>query len=210
MNEISIELYELGSYSNNKKYFKSLTNSSKKEYLYLYKKYSDMLYKYFIKKYNLDEIDNFFINSKHNYKETNTNDLDFYQYLSKKYLKYLYIRNNIYIERLSDIEKEFLKNIKEFDLDFIKNTYLKVILEDNDLNSKTNTFYGEDNPVYLKPSNAIIIGFKYNRYDKPNNINYNEWTKLHNLRLFDFDIVKAIFKKYVEVEKNVSTYLIKY
>ena len=92
--------------------------------------------------------------------------MDIYQYTSSKYLNYLYIRNNIYIEKLSKEELLYLSNTKEI-LDynneqFIEKTYKKIILENE------YTMYGPDNPKYFKKPNTLVIGLRCKSIDLNN------------------------------------------
>ena len=92
----------------NKKYFESLDNTNQENYLRLYEIYSNLLIQYFIKYYNLKEFDDVLSKDKRNFEKVSTYDMDIYQYLSSEYLNYIYLRNNIYIERLSNEELLYL------------------------------------------------------------------------------------------------------
>ena len=70
----------------NDKYFASLDELKKQEYLSLYSLYSDWLLKYLIEKYRLSMFDESFIESDNNFQVVDLNDMDLYQYLSSDYL----------------------------------------------------------------------------------------------------------------------------
>ena len=153
MNRIDIQLYETRNPNSNFKFFDNLSDIGKEQYLKLYLKYSDLLYKYMIKKLELQRFDNLLLNSPCKFKKIKENDMDLYQKLGSKHLKYFYIRNNLYIERLSNEELNDLINLTMDDLDshdFIEKTYFKVLLEDPDPNSKLITIYGPDNKEFIK------------------------------------------------------------
>lgn len=166
MVEIDKNLLETKLPYRNKEYFDSMSLESQENYLKLYKLYNNLLVQYLIKKYDLNLYDKMIQNSKRNFKKVDTNDMDIYQYVSSKYLDYLYIRNNIYIEKLSQEELLYLSSTKEL-LDsnneqFIEKTYKKVIFENE------YTMYGPDNSKYLKKPNTLIIGLRYKSIDLNN------------------------------------------
>lgn len=166
MTEINKSLLETKIPYDNKEYFDSMSPESQESYLKLYSLYNNLLIQYLIKKYNLNLYDEMIQNSKRNFKKVDTKDMDIYQYTSSKYLNYLYIRNNIYIEKLSKEELLYLSNTKEI-LDynneqFIEKTYKKIILENE------YTMYGPDNPKYFKKPNTLIIGLRCKSIDLNN------------------------------------------
>lgn len=166
MTEINKSLLETKIPYDNKEYFDSMSPESQESYLKLYSLYNNLLIQYLIKKYNLNLYDEMIQNSKRNFKKVDTKDMDVYQYTSSKYLNYLYIRNNIYIEKLSKEELLYLSNTKEI-LDynneqFIEKTYKKIILENE------YTMYGPDNPKYFKKPNTLIIGLRCKSIDLNN------------------------------------------
>ena len=95
-------------------------------------------------------------------------NMDLYQYLSSDILKYFYIRNNIFLERLSNEQIKYLYHLytnnsfvlNEESEKFIKDTFIKTILEKlNTQNYFTN--YGPDNSKFYKQTNSLIIGVRY-------------------------------------------------
>lgn len=166
MVEINKSLLETKLPYDNKEYFDSMSPEIQENYLKLYSLYNDLLIQYLIKKYNLNLYDEMIQNSKINFKKIDTKDMDIYQYTSSKYLNYLYIRNNIYIEKLSKEELLYLSNTNEI-LDtnneqFIEKTYKKVIFENE------YTMYGPDNPKFLKKPNTLVIGLRCKSIDLNN------------------------------------------
>lgn len=166
MTEINKSLLETKIPYDNKEYFDSMSPESQESYLKLYSLYNNLLIQHLIKKYNLNLYDEMIQNSKRNFKKVDTKDMDIYQYTSSKYLNYLYIRNNIYIEKLSKEELLYLSNTKEI-LDynneqFIEKTYKKIILENE------YTMYGPDNPKYFKKPNTLVIGLRCKSIDLNN------------------------------------------
>lgn len=166
MVEIDKNLLETKLPYRNKEYFDSMSLESQENYLKLYKLYNNLLVQYLIKKYDLNLYDKMIKDSNRLFTKVDTNDMDIYQYVSSKYLDYLYIRNNIYIEKLSQEELLYLSSTKEL-LDsnneqFIEKTYKKVIFENE------YTMYGPDNSKYLKKPNTLIIGLRCKSIDLNN------------------------------------------
>ena len=196
----------------NKKYFESLDNTNQENYLRLYEIYSNLLIQYFIKYYNLKEFDDVLLKDKRNFEKVSTNDMDIYQYLSSEYLNYIYLRNNIYIERLSDEELIYLSKIKDYSLnkeneEFIRNTYLRVIVESNDKNAVT--MFGPDNLKFIKRSTSVVFGIRYNRFNLKDRSKEQEWLKQDDERerfiSMLISIAKMQFKKI-----NPNTSIIRY
>ena len=192
----------------NKKYFESLDNTNQENYLRLYEIYSNLLIQYFIKYYNLKEFDDILSKDKRNFEKVSTDDMDIYQYLSSEYLNYIYLRNNIYIERLSNEELLYLSKIKDYSLnkeneEFIKNTYSRVIVESNDKNAVT--MFGPDNLKFIKRSNWVVFGIRYNRFNLKDKSKEQEWLKQDDERERFISMLISVAKiKLKEVEPNTS------
>lgn len=125
----------------------------------LLKKYNDFLIQYVIKKYNLKSYDNELE------KIGLIKDLEYNEYMKKasKYLNYLFIRNNIYIQNLGSDEINELNSYNEFNektYNFIEKTYLNVIKKNSE--SKGMVFYGNLVKKNAADVNQIVIGAYYN------------------------------------------------
>ena len=81
------------------------------EYLILYNTYNNLLIQFLMKEYSLINVDNELAKRKDEYKELSYEEKDMYQKSASGYLKYFYLRNNIYIERLSIEERDYLNNV---------------------------------------------------------------------------------------------------
>ena len=203
-NNITISDYETRFPISNQKYFDNLNNDGKQEYLNLYLLYYNLLYKYLIPKLNLKQYDNMLLNSDNIFYQVPLENMDLYQRIGSSYLKYFYLRNNIYIERLTKEELEFLKkkllsNNTELDKEtivFIENTYQKVMLETP--NNIVNISYGPDSYNFYKPSNNIIIGVRFDNYYKKENESDSEWNDKYNDRIYELEIVTKFLAKRLE------------
>ncbi len=171
MNDITIikENYDTRFPKTNKKFVDSLDEESKELYINLYYAYSVLFNQYINVLLNLKEYDN----ELKDLNPVKDENMDIYQYLSKDSLKYIYIRNNIYVERLSDEEKEFLmkciSDINEMPsvdvYNFIKNTYRKVIFENiNNDGSICAINFGPLTQRYIFPNDSLILGIRYDKY----------------------------------------------
>ncbi len=213
---ITIQNFETRIPNNNQKYFDSLKEEEKKDYLSLYITYSDLLYKYLLEKLNLKKYDDMIINADNHFQIVNVKNMDIYQYLSIKYLKYIYIRNNLYIERLTNEEMEYLKlKNKNHDLEldndaknFISNTYLKVISEQID-SKVVNINYGPDNLRFYKPNNALIIAIRFDDYYKEPNETSEKWEAKYNDKLLELDMIKFCLISNLK-KSDIKSEVIKY
>ena len=80
-------------------------------YIIVYNVYSNLLIQFLIKKYHLLDVDKELEKRKNLFPEVPDLEKDLYQHLAIGYLKYYYLRNNIYIERLNKEELNYLFSI---------------------------------------------------------------------------------------------------
>ena len=72
------------------------------DYLQEYSLYIYLLLQYLLKTTDIKKYDDLLANDKHNFIPLKQEEMDIYQKLCSSIFKYFYIRNNIYIERLSE------------------------------------------------------------------------------------------------------------
>ncbi len=156
------------------------------EYVILYNKYRKMFTQFIINKINLKMWDEQIAQQIH-IKPLDKAQMDIYQYCSSDELKYIYIRNNIYIEKLTKGEIEYLKNVDhtkeeltQEEQKFIKKTFPKVIAEiEGEGEFRVN--FGNENAGFFATENVVVIGIRYN-LDVPNDLeqvfNANGFCKL--------------------------------
>lgn len=171
-------------------------------YLELYSLYNHLLMQYIIRFWGIKRYDEAFLESKNKFSPIKEEDMDIYQFRAKGYLSFLYLRNNIYIERLDSAEANYLeRRLKEEseeltneDITFLNKTISKVILED--YKDSTMTLYGPDNGNFLRPRNAIIIGMRHDDFAESEN---PEWEGMHNKRATEtYFFTRALVKELKE------------
>ena len=147
----------------------TLSDIEIQEYLNLSTLYRKLLNEY-IKLLGLQKYDDLLENSNLNFIKIDESEQDFYQYYNNSDLTYYYIRNNIYLNRLTIEEKNFLKNKlnnQDYNLDnetitFINSTFKKLIKEIHEnINEPFDTNFGPTSSRYLARNDALIIGFRY-------------------------------------------------
>ena len=191
------------------------SNEGMQEYLNLYNTYNNLLIQFLMQEYSLINVDNELLKRKEEFKEVPYERKDLYQKSSEGYLKYFYLRNNIYIERLSAEEREYLYKVYlsgNFTLDkdrkeFVERTYLKVILENPNSNN-LNINYGPDNGKFIKPSNAIVIGVRYDDFD--NLSNKKNILETYGNSTSQLQILTNFLEYKIRQQSSIPFYVIKY
>ena len=171
----------------------SLNENELEEYLNLSTLYRKLLNEY-IKLLGLQKYDELLKNSNLNFIKIDEQEQDFYQYYNNSNLTYYYIRNNIYLNRLTLEEKNFLKNKlnnQDYTMDnetitFINNTFKKVIKEiHNNVNEPFDTNFGPTSSSFFARNDALVIGFRYDEFndvgmdDETFDINYENQQKYY-------------------------------
>lgn len=197
MKSLTVEEYKSRIPVGNAQYFDSLSRSEQEDYVNQYCVYSELLTDYFIKHFDFKEYDNALVNSPCSFCLVDEDDMDIYQYLASDKLSYLYIRNNIYIERLDDNDRNYLISLcandeivynDEID-SFIGKTYKKLICEEND-----RCFFGPETYEYLLDGNNLIIGIRYDDYQLLPGQTEDEWFDSNYERLQDIDMLSELLE----------------
>ena len=165
---ITEDEYMLRFPNGNQDYFNNLSNLQKTNYLIVLSTYYYWLNNYVNELIGLKEYDDYLRLSESNFRKVPDNDMDFYQRMSQTLLSYIYVRNNVYIEKLSSQDILFIANkIKNNDLQytdeverFIESTYQKVILEPG-VDKNINTNFGPLSEKFLVKNGSLIIGVRY-------------------------------------------------
>ena len=141
-------------FDNDNKYF---------ELLNLYKSFFET---YLKEKLPLQLIDDNMKESELKFEPIKEEDMDFYQITSTMGLSYIYLRNNLYIEKLSEEDIKFLESHKEYNdevKEFIARTYVSVINPYND-DENLIIFYGPESSKHLCNSKDVVLGIRYNEF----------------------------------------------
>lgn len=158
------------------------------QYLTEYSVYRKWFSEYMIKNLNLEEYDTKLKNSGLNFGEVKEENMDIYQYFSSEKLRYFYLRNNIYPEKLNEEETKFLQERIEkgqLDLDtvaeeMIRRTYKTVIKETIGQNDgEYFVLFGPDSSTFLASNEALVIGMRYDEF-ADTNLSDEEWDKQHD------------------------------
>lgn len=197
---------------------KNLSLNEKREYLILLSVYMNIFIQYLCYKFNLKYYDNLLNNSDYNFIPINENNMDIYQKFSKKYLKYFYVRNNIYIEKLNENDLEFLREIafksnkknNEEIVNFIERTFKKVIFEDALRDgSRCMVFFGENSQYYSSVNDSIVIGVKYDEFNL-NGLSDIEWDELHDKQYEFMDSIINRMNTELNNNHKINLKIIKY
>ena len=135
------------------------------KYFKLLNKYNKFLTSFLKEKLPLKEIDKNMKESELNFVKVKNDDMDFYQKTSTMGFDYIYLRNNIYVEKLNDEDIKFLEEHNEYNEDvsnFIKKTYKNVI---NPYENSQIMFYGPENSNFMCSSDDIVLGIRYDEFN---------------------------------------------
>lgn len=128
-------------------------------------------YKYYFEKYIASKLNLQSLNSEIEKLKLIPED-NLYQTLSTLNLKYIFIRNNIFLDRLSKEEFEKLKHIYENQAveeleQFIVSTYPKLIKFDKEIPDHQIVNYDETGKIMITcPNNALLIGIDIAKNEK--------------------------------------------
>ena len=133
-------------------------------------------------------------------------------------LSFVYLRNNLYVERLSEDEQNYLIEKAQDDEivyddkadEFVKKTFKRVMLENGGEEDTVNVFYGPDNGNFMYPNNAVIIGIRYDDYYQAEGESPEDWFEANNNRLQDVETHSIILETRMPKLAGVDCYAVKY
>lgn len=164
---ISEEDYRLLDLTSSPYKYDDMPVSARELFLMMYSLYSNYLTQYILRKTSLGSFDQEVGKYKEFAEPVSERNKDTYQLLAGDMLNYFYVRNNLYLHRLSSEEMNALIGkiqSKNFSYDpfvesFIESTYKKVIAEDvKDKNSLVN--FGPIHEKFFASPSDLIIGFR--------------------------------------------------
>ena len=155
-------------------------------YFKLLNKYKKLFEEYLKEKLPLELIDDNMKKSDLKFVPIKKEDMDFYQITSTMNLDYIYLRNNLYIEKLSKEDLDFLSkkdSLDEESKEFIKRTY-QIVINPYENDEKRIIFYGPENEKHLCDSTDVVLGIRYNEFEQ-NGMSDDEFQKnfMEQLRL---------------------------
>lgn len=169
----------------NIRYFRRMESEKRREYLDDVSAYFDLFLQYLIHNTSLKKYDDALRTFKgclFPLESVSERDQDIYQYLCNHRLSYFYIRNNVYIERLDDQERERLHSLKNSctyndQIDsFIGRTFRIVTPEKTDETANNlQTNFGPAIQDYFAPARSLVVGGRIYEYvdslDTPEKVN---------------------------------------
>lgn len=202
----------------NESLFNDMDNNMKETYLEIYSIYRKLFSEYIIDKLQIKNYDFELTNSNLNFVKVIEKDMDIYQNFNNEILNYFYIRNNLYIERLTPSERKILYTkflSGDYSLDentkvIIENSYKRIIFED--IHKDGSNCYinmGPDNSDYYVPNQSIVIGFRYDEFNL-NNLSDEQWDNLHDKQLLYLSEFLLKMSKEISSKVNIPIQVIKY
>lgn len=144
--------------------------------------YKSILDTLLYKKLDLKFYDDLYINDPLKFCCNTPENYDVYQYISNMGMEFLYIRNNLFVERLSidqinrlvfDYDKSALTPES---VQIVEQTYADIIKYYTDKPDTMNVEYGPFNPCFFAPNNSIVIGVNIDFFSD-NGLHDYEWEK---------------------------------
>lgn len=156
-------------------------------YCTLYKNYKILLDKYLLMKLSLKNYDDKLSTSELEFKSIDFKQMDCYQQLSTMGLKYLYLRNDLYLEKLSMEDISYVLNLSSeqlmsFDdnlIKFIERTYMDVIDSRKDKTIKQLNCYGPDRDIFWIDSTELVFGVRYDEMFEDDTRSDEEWEDIY-------------------------------
>ena len=201
----------------------SLDEGSAQHCLMIYSACRYLLTEYLSEKLNLKSFDDRLTNSGLNYIKVDESAMDVYQHFSRNSLNYFYLRNNLYLERLTNEELAFLEsriNSGSCILDddtkrFIDGTFKKLIFEDVQGNGAGNMMANFGNGSsdvalrFMAINNSVVIGARFDDFNT-NGLDDSTWNALYMRQRENMDIVTSEIEKIGSSKLNFPVKAIKY
>ena len=163
----------------------------------LYKIYRRLLDTYLVEKLLLDTYDRDMDEAGLFFVPVKREDMAYYQYISTMNLKYIYLRNNIYVEKLSneDIDKllsltaDELKKPSNTVMKLIEDTYIDVIDVNTEKEVTCMARYGPDNNNFCLSSNELVIGIRHDDFADNGLGEEEEWEDNNNKQIMFLNVL---------------------
>ena len=196
----------------------SSNNAPNEKYCLLYWIYRNLLDSYLRQKLNLAEYDRRIENSGLKFIPVKQTDMDFHQYLSTMGLSFFYLRNELYLEKLSPADIDVLlgltpkdvMNPKSETLRIIERTWKTVIDFSVEPGIKGMSRYGPDSDNYWFESDQLVIGFRHDDFADNGLGEDDAWGKNNNLQIALINTVLAELRNYGKSSMNQTVNAIWY
>lgn len=167
------------------------------KFLDLQIKYKNAFESILSKYINFESIDNYINSFEYNIPILNKQKDNFYSINSILKSNYIYLRNNIHIENLTNEEINYLEN-NNVDVNFIVNTFKKVLYEP--VPSNSSVLYGADRIENIVDGDSIVFEFAF---DSKNFVAVHQFVLVKkikdNLNSFLQESINKIFNTKVTV-----------
>lgn len=167
-------------------YYKGLAkdNELNDEYLELYSIYYNYLELYLNNILNIKEKEQYLDNLNKKFNQVDDSEKDIYQYLSNN--KYFYLRNTLYVEKLSKEDINYLlqnpNNYNEKIEKIIDNTFAEIITTSLFETPECNLFYGPQTSNYSALNNNLVIGIRFGEENSDLYDNDDVWFQDYSFR----------------------------
>ncbi len=168
---INIEDFKLRFPNNSKIILDDMNKDAQDFYLSIYALYMDLFNQYIIKNTHIKDYDDIVSNDDLGYQVVADENKDIYQQFSDNFLQYFYIRNNLYLERLSNDDINLLKEKiidENFELDeateeLVSRTFRSVIFENinGDVEHTFLTNFGPEDRKFFAYNHSLVIGVRF-------------------------------------------------
>ena len=197
--------------------FEKLNDKQKEMFNEIYYTYNKLLYTYFSRYSSILKIEEKMDNSDLFFVKLDDLKKDFYQKNSNDIFKYIYVRSNLHVYRLSNEEINFLiskYNNQNYDIDnntinFLKNTINRVVTEIDNNHSTFDINYGPSiyKNVYAQNDN-LVIGIRYEYIN--NGLDDKEWVTNYEKQMDYIDNTINDIKSDIERLFNINVTVILY
>lgn len=185
----------------------------------LYKNYKILLEKFLVSRLPLVEYDNKIDNSGLLFYPVKREDMDIYQLFSTMNLKYIYLRNVLNVDKLSNDDIELVVNLSDSELinpdekmiELINRTYKDVLSSNRDSNDDTYMVcYGTDRDYFWHDSRDLVFGIRYDEY-ADNGLGQNkDWlNNYYKQNKLIGDCIKELDSKCMEI-LGINVHFLKY
>lgn len=194
MNEMIIEM--LDEFDHDTFTAKGLYEDEKftERYYTVIKNYKVLLDKYLLNKLQLKEMDDKVANSGLAFIPVENDNMDFYQKFSTMKLKYIYLRNFLYVHKLTNEDIDTIINLSVNQLrnpsvkllELIDSTYKDVINAgsvDKNEDVVYKKCYGIDSDDYWLDSDSLVFGFRHDEFADNGLGDGDEWGDNYNKQL---------------------------